>query len=122
MKKYKVFAINPGSTSTKIALFQGNKEIFSQNITHEADELKKFQEILDQLAYRKKAILEALEQAHQSLEGTDAFERNRITIRQFLHQLFGYLAERMLQDAVVEDAMSACLLQELLGGEISSLL
>ena len=73
MKKYKVFAINPGSTSTKIALFQGNKEIFSQNITHEADELKKFQEILDQLAYRKKAILEALEQAHQSLEGTDAF-------------------------------------------------
>lgn len=73
MKEYKVFAINPGSTSTKIALFQGDVEVFSKNITHEAAELKQFREILDQLAYRKKSILEALQEANQSLTGTDAF-------------------------------------------------
>lgn len=73
MKEYKVFAINPGSTSTKIALFQGDVEVFSKNITHEAAELKQFREILDQLAYRKESILEALQEANQSLTGTDAF-------------------------------------------------
>ena len=30
MKNYKVFAINPGSTSTKIAMFEGEKEIFQK--------------------------------------------------------------------------------------------
>lgn len=30
MKNYKVFAINPGSTSTKIAMFEGEKEIFPE--------------------------------------------------------------------------------------------
>ena len=37
MKNYKVFAINPGSTSTKIAMFEGEKEIFSRNISHDAE-------------------------------------------------------------------------------------
>ena len=42
MKNYKVFAINPGSTSTKIAMFEGEKEIFSRNISHDAEKLKEF--------------------------------------------------------------------------------
>lgn len=33
MKAYKVFAINPGSTSTKIAMFEGDKEVFSKNVS-----------------------------------------------------------------------------------------
>ena len=53
MKNYKVFAINPGSTSTKIAMFEGEKEIFSRNISHDAEKLKEFKEISDQLPYRK---------------------------------------------------------------------
>ena len=51
MKNYKVFAINPGSTSTKIAMFEGEKEIFSRNISHDAEKLKEFKEISDQLPY-----------------------------------------------------------------------
>ena len=57
MKNYKVFAINPGSTSTKIAMFEGEKEIFSRNISHDAEKLKEFKEISDQLPYRKEMIL-----------------------------------------------------------------
>ena len=56
MKNYKVFAINPGSTSTKIAMFEGEKEIFSRNISHEAEKLKEFKDISDQLPYRKEMI------------------------------------------------------------------
>ena len=45
MKNYKVFAINPGSTSTKIAMFEGEKEIFSRNISHDAEKLKELKAV-----------------------------------------------------------------------------
>lgn len=73
MKPYKVFAINPGSTSTKIAMFEGDKEVFSQNISHDAEKLKEFKEISDQFDYRKETILKELAEAGQTLEGVDAF-------------------------------------------------
>ncbi len=73
MQDRKVFAINPGSTSTKVALFEGDKKVFSQNITHTADELQAFASISDQLPYRIKAITDALEAVGVSLEGVDAF-------------------------------------------------
>ncbi len=36
MKNFKIFAINPGSTSTKIAMFEGEEAIFSSNVSHDA--------------------------------------------------------------------------------------
>ena len=73
MKNFKIFAINPGSTSTKIAMFEGEKEIFSKNVSHDANKLKEFKEISDQFDYRKETILKELEEAGISLEGVDAF-------------------------------------------------
>jgi len=73
MNEYKVFAINPGSTSTKIALFQGGECIFSKNINHDAAELAQFEDIPEQLPYRKAVILEELSKQGIVLENTDAF-------------------------------------------------
>lgn len=73
MKSYKVFAINPGSTSTKIAMFEGDREVFSKNVSHDAEKLKEFKEISDQFDYRKETILKELAEAGQTLEGVDAF-------------------------------------------------
>ena len=73
MKPYKIFAINPGSTSTKIALFEGDKAVFSCNVSHDASELKKYKEISDQFDYRKETILEEVKKAGISLEGVDSF-------------------------------------------------
>ncbi|MBN2403449.1 MAG: butyrate kinase [Spirochaetes bacterium] len=72
-KKYKVFAINPGSTSTKIALFEGEEELFSANVSHDANKLNEFKEISDQFPYRKETILNELVKKNVSLNGTDAF-------------------------------------------------
>ena len=36
MSSYKIFTVNPGSTSTKIALFQGEEKVFSANVSHDA--------------------------------------------------------------------------------------
>jgi butyrate kinase len=72
-KVYKIFALFPGSTSTKIAAFENEKMLFSVNVTHEAAQLKDFKEIIDQLPYRKQTILAELAKQNYSLEGVDAF-------------------------------------------------
>ncbi len=73
MKEYRVFAINPGSTSTKIAMFEGEKQIFYKNVSHDAEKLKEFKEIREQFDYRKQTIVDALKEAGLSLRGIDAF-------------------------------------------------
>lgn len=72
-KKYRIFTINPGSTSTKIALFENDTELFAANVSHDAAKLKEFREISDQFPYRKETILSELAKANISLKGVDAF-------------------------------------------------
>ena len=73
MKEYKVFTINPGSTSTKIALFEGEKCLYSQNVSHDASELAKYENISDQLPYRRNMILDLLKEANVSIDDVDVF-------------------------------------------------
>jgi len=63
-----ILAINPGSTSTKIAVFENTKPVFAKNITHENEELKKFKKIVDQYVFRKEIILRELQQAEINLD------------------------------------------------------
>ncbi len=63
MVKELILAINPGSTSTKIAVFQNTKEVFLKNIKHSSEELGGFEKITDQYSFRKKIVLEELESA-----------------------------------------------------------
>lgn len=55
-----ILVINPGSTSTKVAVYDGETELNRQNIDHSAEELKPFKEINDQLEFRKQAVLSYL--------------------------------------------------------------
>ena len=73
MKQYRVLTINPGSTSTKIALFEGETCLFSKNVAHDAQELAKFKTIPDQLPYREKTILDLLAQENVDLSTVDVF-------------------------------------------------
>ena len=73
MSNYKVFVINPGSTSTKIAIFVGENKLFSKNVSHDADKLKAFKEIRDQLPFRMETIQYELDKAGISLEDMDAY-------------------------------------------------
>ena len=58
--KIRVLAINPGSTSTKIALFDDYEELFRTTINHGLEELRAFAEIQDQLAYRTATVEKAM--------------------------------------------------------------
>ncbi len=67
-----ILAINPGSTSTKIAVFRGTKEVFLKTIKHSAEELEQFEMITDQYTFRKNIILNELEAA--------SFDENEIRV------------------------------------------
>lgn len=62
MSKYRILAINPGSTSTKVAVFDNETEVFSKNIAHDAQDLAKYEQITDQKPYRAELILQALQE------------------------------------------------------------
>jgi butyrate kinase len=58
--KNRLLVINPGSTSTKIAVFENEKPMLEQTLRHTADELNDYPKIIDQYQFRKQIILETL--------------------------------------------------------------
>ena len=71
-KKYRILVINPGSTSTKIAVFEEEEQVFSRSINHSKLELEPFARVWDQYEFRKKLIKEALEDAGMKPESLSA--------------------------------------------------
>ncbi len=70
---YRVLAINPGSTSTKVALLDDAEIVFGRNVSHDAGKLATFAGISEQLPYRERTILELLKEEDVSLAGVDAW-------------------------------------------------
>ncbi len=72
--RHRILAINPGSTSTKIAVYEGELERFTQEIQHSAAELEPYegQRIVEQYGLRKDIILAALANHGISVEDLDA--------------------------------------------------
>ncbi|NDW13070.1 butyrate kinase [Bacteroides sp. 214] len=63
----RILAINPGSTSTKIAVYEDEKLIMERTIRHSVDELSKYPSVIDQYAFRKELVLTALKEQNNSL-------------------------------------------------------
>ncbi|MFO8064593.1 MAG: butyrate kinase [Spirochaetia bacterium] len=59
-KTYRVLVINPGSTSTKVAVFDNEVPILEQTLRHATKELDKYERISDQFGLRKQVILDEL--------------------------------------------------------------
>lgn len=60
-EKYRILIINPGSTSTKIGVFDNEFSVLEKTIRHDANEINSFDNIIDQYEYRKNTILEILD-------------------------------------------------------------
>ena len=68
----RIFVINPGSTSTKIALYEDNELIFEQALRHTNQKLAEYEKITDQYEFRKEIVLQLLENHHVPVESLDA--------------------------------------------------
>ncbi|MCL2772857.1 MAG: butyrate kinase [Oscillospiraceae bacterium] len=69
---HRILTINPGSTSTKFAVYDDESAIFTQVIRHDKDDLLQYKSILDQRKYRKDCILSSLEEAGIEERSIDA--------------------------------------------------
>lgn len=67
-----ILAINPGSTSTKWAIYQGNEELFSATVRHDDQAIMKYKSVYAQLPFRLKTLLDALHEKGFGLERLDA--------------------------------------------------
>jgi butyrate kinase len=69
---FKILSINPGSTSTKIAVYEDEKLILLHSIRHTAEELKPYNSIMDQYEFRKSIILKKLSNDDVDVKSFDA--------------------------------------------------
>ncbi len=69
----KLLIINPGSTSTKISVYEDEKELFTKSVFHDAPELLKFPKTSDQLPFRKRVVIEELAKHGFSIGDIDVF-------------------------------------------------
>ncbi|MFC2088872.1 butyrate kinase [Calditrichota bacterium] len=63
-----ILVINPGSTTTKISLFNNDKELFTQNINHKIEELARFNKASDQDLYRMEIIVRVLREKNVAID------------------------------------------------------
>ena len=94
---YRILVINPGSTSTKIALFNNEEPIFSVNISHPAEELAKFSKIIEQYDFRKEIILKELEKRGEKVELLSAVVARGGLLRPIPSGTY-VVTEKMLED------------------------
>src|SRR6056297_2423237 len=68
----KILVINPGSTSTKIAVFEGEKEILNETIRHDSADLAEFDAVMEQYDFRSDIIRQSLKHRGISPDSFDA--------------------------------------------------
>ncbi len=68
MEKFKILVINPGSTSTKIAVYEDIKSVLLKTLRHSPEDLAQFDNIPDQYHFRKDAVLKELKAADINIE------------------------------------------------------
>lgn len=69
---YTILAINPGSTSTKVAVYKDLDKVLELTLRHSSGEIGQFATILDQFEFRKEIIMKAIEDAGVKLTDFDA--------------------------------------------------
>jgi butyrate kinase len=94
---FKILALNPGSTSTKLAVFEDEKVLFEKTLRHSAEELLKYKRIYDQLNFRIELVLESLKENEFDIKDLDAIVGRGGVLRPIESGTYS-VNERMLED------------------------
>lgn len=113
----KLLIINPGSTSTKIGVFEDEKEVFVESINHSYDELRQYDEVTDQYGMRKGLVLETLRKRHVPLRFDAVVGRGGLAraVESGVYEV----NEHMVQDAFYAVHKHACDLGCIIAYEIA---
>jgi butyrate kinase len=69
---YRLLIMNPGSTSTKIGVYEDDKEILIETLRHSAEEIGEYPTIVDQFEFRKNVILNVLKEKNFDIKTLSA--------------------------------------------------
>lgn len=115
---YKVLAINPGSTSTKLALYDDEHPLLELTLRHTTEEVSRFADIIDQLDWRRGLILEALRDNGFALDRLSAVIGRGGLIRPVPAGVYE-VNSRMRHDLRTAQMKHACNLGGLLAAQIA---
>ncbi|MBU3219776.1 butyrate kinase [Clostridium algidicarnis] len=68
---YKLLIINPGSTSTKIAVYEDEKALLTETLRHTSEEIESYNSIFEQFKFRKDVILNVLKEKNFDIKELD---------------------------------------------------
>lgn len=71
-KKYKILVINPGSTSTKISIYENETSLVDETIRHDHNEIDRYDTIYDQFEYRLNTLNDFIQNNNIDLSTLDA--------------------------------------------------
>ena len=119
--KGRILVINTGSTSSKIGFYDSGEKLFEQNLTHSAEEIAKYESVMDQTPMRRDAITDFLSESGISLESIDLVMARGGLITPI--QTGVYEVNQAMRDALVEgkDGVHACNLSALLADDIATM-
>ncbi|MHB8080371.1 MAG: butyrate kinase [Candidatus Krumholzibacteriia bacterium] len=122
-RRYRILAVNPGSTSTRIGVYEGDQEVFTTELAHAAGELAPYegQSIMAQYGFRKEAILGALAAHQLGVSDLDAVSGRGGVLRPIPHGTYavnGRMRDDLLGGVGGDHAsnLGALIAHELVGG------
>ena len=96
--KFKILTINPGSTSTKIGIFENEKKTFETTIRHSSVQIDKFSSIWEQYNFRKKEVIKTLKKNNYNISSLDAVVGRGGLLKPIPNGTYS-VDEEMVQDA-----------------------
>ena len=114
---FKLLIINPGSTSTKIGVYEDEHQVFVEDIPHSVDELQQYDEVTDQFSMRKQLVIDELKKRNIPLEFDAVVGRGGLS-REVESGVYE-VNEHMVQDAFYAIHKHACDLGCIIAFEIA---
>ena len=119
--KGRILVINTGSTSSKIGFYDAGEKLFETNLTHSAEEVARYESVMDQTPMRRDAITDFLSEKGVALESVDiAMARGGLItpIRTGVYEVNQEMREALLAG---KEGVHACNLSALLADDIAAM-
>ena len=104
---YKILAVNPGSTSTKIAVYEDKTELFTESVVHSDEELKKYDRVTDEFDMRREHIVDSLKKhgiSEKELSAVVGRGGQLVNIHAGGYQVTEVMKKRLTDPATIEHA------------------
>ena len=117
--KGRILVINTGSTSTKIGFYDAGEKLFEQNLTHSAEEVARYDSVMDQTPMRRDAIMAFLVESCVALDSIDVAMARGGLITPIKTGV--YEVNQDMKDALISgrDGVHACNLSALIADDIA---